>query len=176
MILQQPLFWGKRKIAQIGQTELIMPIYRHYQVTRRRTWVRREAKFVQNTRHSIAEIRQMTNSHLDFCVILDLHLQPKGFVKLFFCLVWCVHFATAPFSQGSAVSDKPHRRERPMCRSVLQNVFYFCLFQDTCCTVFIKIKNEILMLLKKSSGNHICCSFSLDCVFNCFSLYCVRYA
>ena len=97
MILLQPLFWGERKIAQIEQTELIMPIYRHYKVTRRRTRVRREAKFVQNTRRFIAGIRQMTNSHHNFCVILDSQLKPKGFVKLFFCLVWCVHFATAPF-------------------------------------------------------------------------------
>ncbi len=90
------LFWGGRKIAQIGQTELIMPIYRHYQVTRRRTMVRREAKFVQNTRHFIAEIRQTTNFYLNFCFIFTLQSQPKGFVKPFLCLVWCVHFATPP--------------------------------------------------------------------------------
>ena len=79
---------------QIGQTELIMPINRHYQVTRRRTWVRREAKFVQNTRHIITKIRQMTNFHLNFCFLLTLHPQQKDFVKLLLCLGWCVHFAT----------------------------------------------------------------------------------
>ena len=89
--------WGGRKIAQIGQTELIMHIHRHYQVTRRRMCIRREAKFVQNTRLFIAEIRQMTNFCLNFCFILTLQPRLKGFVKLFLCLVWCAHFAIPPF-------------------------------------------------------------------------------
>jgi len=38
------LLWDGRKIAQIGQTKPVG-------VTRRRTLVRREVKFVQNTRH-----------------------------------------------------------------------------------------------------------------------------
>ncbi len=42
-ILLQLLGVG-RKIAQIGQTEPVG-------VTRRRTWVRREVKFVRNIRH-----------------------------------------------------------------------------------------------------------------------------
>ena len=84
--LLQPLFWGERKIAQIGQTELIMPMYRHYQVTRRRTWVRREAKFVQNTRRFIAEIHQMTNFHLNFCFILTLQQQQKALLSYSFAL------------------------------------------------------------------------------------------
>ena len=44
------LLWAGRKIAQIGQTEPVG-------VTRRRTWVRREVKFVQNTRHYKKGIR-----------------------------------------------------------------------------------------------------------------------
>ena len=39
----QPLFWAGRKRMQIGQTEPVG-------VTRRRTMVRQEVKFVQNTR------------------------------------------------------------------------------------------------------------------------------
>ena len=50
IILLQPLFWGRRKIAQIGQTEPVG-------ATRKRTSVRREVKFVQNTMHFIIEIR-----------------------------------------------------------------------------------------------------------------------
>ena len=59
MILLQPLFWGERKIAQIEQTELIMPIYRHYQVTRRRTRVRREAK--AGSKHKAFYCRNSSN-------------------------------------------------------------------------------------------------------------------
>ena len=74
---------------QIGQTEPAGD-------TRRCTMVHREVKFVQNTRHFIAEIRQMTNFHLSFRFALTLQLSLKGFVKHFFCLVWCAHFATPP--------------------------------------------------------------------------------
>ena len=44
---------------QIGQTELIMPIQRHYQVTRRRTWVRREAK--AGSKHKAFYCRNSSN-------------------------------------------------------------------------------------------------------------------
>ena len=110
-------FQGERKIAQIGQTELIMPIYRHYQATRRRTGVRREAKFVQNTRHSITEIRQMTNFHLNFCFIFTLQLQLKSFVKPFIRLVWCVHFATAPVT--FTVIQQPDTLHYPHSATIL---------------------------------------------------------
>ena len=47
-ILSQPT--GKEKIAQNGQTEHTKP-FRLCMVTRRRTWVRREAKFVRSIKH-----------------------------------------------------------------------------------------------------------------------------
>ena len=50
LILLQ-LLWVGRKIAQIGQTERKQG-EALLSVTRRRTWVRRAAKFVQNTRQS----------------------------------------------------------------------------------------------------------------------------
>ena len=48
-----PFFGGDRKTLWNGQTELKMPVYRYLQVTRRRTWVRREAKFVRSKKASI---------------------------------------------------------------------------------------------------------------------------
>ena len=47
------LLWGWRKIVQIGQTEPNRKVW----ATRRRTKVRRVAKFVQNAKHFNLEIR-----------------------------------------------------------------------------------------------------------------------
>ena len=98
-IILPHLLWGGRKIVQIGQTEqkqgntLLL-------VTRRRTKVRREAKFVQNTRLFIIEIRCLTDFFLKFCIIVAFRFFAKGFMG-FACLVWCAHFATAPLPYSS---------------------------------------------------------------------------
>ena len=56
--------WAGRKIAQIGQIEPVG-------VTRRRMFIRREVKFVRNTRHYKKGIRQMTNSFINFLCYFD---------------------------------------------------------------------------------------------------------
>ena len=88
-ILLQPI-WAGRKIAQIGQTEPAGD-------TRRRTWVRREVKFVQNTRHKIEVICHLTNYFFKVYIIYTF-LILRRFIINFLCLVCCVHFATAHFT------------------------------------------------------------------------------
>ena len=75
-----------RKIAQIGQTEPTG-------VTRRRTEVRREVKFVRNARHKKEEIRISRISSLTFELICLL-IQSSNTVS---CLAWSVHFATSRY-------------------------------------------------------------------------------
>ncbi len=65
-----PLCLGWTKSVQIGQTERKQGVAL-LSVTRRRTMVRREAKFVQNTRHFIEEICQMTNFFLNLFFLDD---------------------------------------------------------------------------------------------------------
>ena len=65
------LLWAGRKIAQIGQTEPVG-------VTRRRTLVRREVKFVRNTRHynkrnsSFDEFLHYVLCYFDFAVLIKM--------------------------------------------------------------------------------------------------------
>ena len=78
---------------QIGQTEAKSLAFC---VTRRRTKVRRVAKFVQNAKQLNPEIRQTTNFHLNSYIILsDMQFQNGGF-KPFIRFAWSVHFAPAP--------------------------------------------------------------------------------
>ena len=56
MFFTPPFYGDMKKMFQNGQTELTNPILRLCQVTRRRTHVRREAKFVRSKKAKTGKI------------------------------------------------------------------------------------------------------------------------
>ncbi len=77
---------GEEKIVQNGQTEPAG-------VTRRRTMVRREVKFVRSIKHFNYKIRSQTNFYLWFYITVFFL---TVFIHSFLCFMRSVHFVAAP--------------------------------------------------------------------------------